>query len=346
MEQEETLLVLGPGELVRFGLIDNRGMILVVAALGLLGQGGFFNDARGWARPLFGWLPWQEVASLGLPAQVLLAGGTVVGLVAATRALSITLAFTMLYGFRLTRAGTDLHTHYGLLTRISRMLRRPRIQAVHQTTTVLHRLFGRASLRVDLAGGHAAGAENGQQGPDTWKEIWLAPLCVAGDAQRLIRVALPRASTSNIRWQTLAPRARWRIFRVRSLLWLVAALLSAFWLTGWWAALIVPAGLPLIWLYAHLYVKHSGWGLDAEFFLLKRGWWTRKLAVVRRDRIQSVRLSDSPFDRRYRMTRLSVDNAGTASASYRVALPYLDCGEAEQLARALYRPHARSETAN
>ena len=333
---EETLLALGPGELVRFGLIDNRGMILVVAALGLLGQGGFFENMQRWA--VFEWLPWQELAGTSLLRQVLLAAAATVVLITATRVLSVILAFTMLYDFRLTRAGSDLHTRYGLLTRISRTLRRPRIQAVHQTTTMLHRLFKRASLRVNLAGGLAADPNAGQQGRrGNWNELWLAPLCVQDDAERFIRVALPQARTSGVDWQRLAPRARWRIFRVRALFWLAAAPAPAAWFIGWWAAAIVPAALPLIWLHAHLYVKHTGWALDDDFFLLKRGWWTRKLAVVRRDRIQSVRLSDSPFDRRYRMTQLSVDNAGTAAVSHRVALPYLDRREAERLALALYR---------
>jgi putative membrane protein len=343
---EETLLALGPGELVRFGLIDNRGMILVAAALGLLGQGGFFDDVRGWTEPLFAWLPLQELASSGLAVQILLVIATAIVLVALTRVLSIVLALTMLYDFRLTRSGSDLHARYGLLTRISRTLRRPRIQAVHQTSTMLHRLFNRASLLVDIAGGHAAGGEGQQQGGrGISSELWLAPLCHAAGAERLIDAALPRARTSGIQWHTLAPRARWRIFRVRSLFWLVVAPVPAVWLGGWWAALIVPGVLPVIWLHAHLYVKHTGWALEDEFFLLKRGWWTRKLAVVRRDRIQSVRLRDSPFDRRYQMTRLSVDNAGAASASYRVALPYLDRAEAERLARALYRPQVRLESA-
>jgi putative membrane protein len=333
---EETLLVLGPAELVRFGLIDNRGMILVAAVLGLLGQGGFFENMQRWA--IFDRLPWRELASAGLLRQVLLAAATAAVLVTATRLLSVILAFMMLYDFRLTRAGSDLHTRYGLLTRISRTLRRPRIQAVHQTATMLHRLFHRASLRVDLAGGLAADPNAGSEGRrGNWNELWLAPLCLQDDTERLIRVALPQARTSDVDWQTLAPRARWRIFRVRALLWLVAAPVPAVWLTGWWAAAIIPAALPLIWLHAHLYVKHTGWALTDEFFLLKRGWWTRKLAVVRRDRIQSVRLRDSPFDRRYRMTQLSVDNAGTAAVSHRITLPYLDRGEAQRLARALYR---------
>ena len=31
-------------------------------------------------------------------------------------------------------------------------------------------------------------------------------------------------------------------------------------------------------------------------------------------------MSESPFDRRYRMTRLTVDNAGAAAASHRIAI--------------------------
>jgi uncharacterized membrane protein YdbT with pleckstrin-like domain len=65
---------------------------------------------------------------------------------------------------------------------------------------------------------------------------------------------------------------------------------------------------------------------------------TRKLALVRRDRIQSVQLRESPFDRRYRMTRLSVDNAGATASSRGTALSYLDRRDAERLARELYRP--------
>ena len=336
-EQEETLLVLGPGEIVRFGLIDNRGMIIVAAALGLLAQGGFFENLGAWAGPLLGWLPWSDFTSFGPAARVLLGGATAMVLIAGMRALSIVLAFVMLFDFRLTRTATDLHTRYGLLTRISRTLRQPRIQAVHQTETLLHRLFERMSLRVDLAGG--PGTEASQQDDrNRWRDLWLTPLCSRDDAERLIRVALPQVRLSGLLWHTLAPRARWRIFRMLSLWWLVAASVPTVWFTGWWAAAILPAALPLIWLHAHHYVKHTGWALHHDFFVLKRGWLTRKLAVVRRDRIQSVRLRESPFDRRYRMTQLHVDNAGATSSSHRFALSYLDRDDAERLAYALYRP--------
>jgi putative membrane protein len=337
-EQEETLLALGPAEIVRFGLIDNRGMIVVAAALGLLAQGGFFENLGARAGPLLAWLPWRDFAGLGVAARVLVVVVTAMALIVGTRALSIVLAFAMLFDFRLTRTATDLHTRYGLLTRISRTLRQPRIQAVHQTETLLHRVFERVSLRVDLAGGPGVGTEASQrEGRNRWRDVWLAPLCARDDAERLIRVALPQVGLSGLPWRALAPHARWRIFRTLSLLWLVAASVPTVWFVGWWAAAILPAALPLIWLHSHLYVKHTGWALHHDFFVLRRGWLTRKLAVLRRDRIQSVRLRESPFDRRYRMTQLNVDNAGASSSSHRFALSYLDRGDAERLAYALCR---------
>src|SRR5690606_34688351 len=40
----EVLLALPPAELVRFGLIDNRGMLVVAAVLGFLAQSGYFEN--------------------------------------------------------------------------------------------------------------------------------------------------------------------------------------------------------------------------------------------------------------------------------------------------------------
>ena len=332
---EETLLALTPRELVRFGLIDNRGMIVVAAVLGLLAQGGFFERLEERAEPLAGQLPWESLFGFSRSMQVLLGFATVVGLIAATRILSIIVAFVTLYDFRLTRQGGDLHTRYGLLTRISLTLRQRRIQAVHQTATPLHRLFERVSLRVDLAGGLTAGAAQ-QQGPNSWRELWLAPICPRHEADRLIRVALPQVDLSGLRWRGLAPRARWRLFRVLSWSWLLVATVPAVWLAGVWSIAILLAPLPLLWLHAHLYVKYTGWALQEELFVLRRGWLTRKLSMAPRNRVQSVHLRESPFDRRYGMAELHVDNAGASSLSHRFVIPYLDRRDAQGLAAELY----------
>src|SRR5690606_23891690 len=145
---------------------------------------------------------------------------------------------------------------------------------------------------------------SGQESPgrNTQRELWLAPLCPPEDAERLIRAALPLVRLDGLGWRALAPRARRRIFRMLSAWWLVASPVPALWATDGWPALaVVLAPLPLFFLHATLYVRHTGWALHDDFFALKRGWLTRRLSVTPRNRIQSVRLTESPFDRRQRM---------------------------------------------
>lgn len=336
--EEASLLRLGPGELVRYGLIDNRGLVVVAAAFGLLAQGGLFELLmERWVEPMLEDLPIEELAGLSLALQLALGVGTLVSLIAATRVLSILLALVTLHDFHLTRQGDDLRSRYGLLTRYSLTLRRPRIQAVHQTATLLHRVFRRVSLRVDLAGGLAAGGGMEQNGQAQARELWLAPLCTPDRAAELIRTALPQVRLENLEWRGLAPRARWRLFRRHTWLWLLVSLPPAVWFAGGWAAAGVVPVLPFLWLHAHLYVKYTGWALHDDFFVLRRGWLTRHLSVAPRNRIQSVALKESPFDRRYRMAGLTVDTAGANPLRQRLSLPYLDRGDAAKLAQALYR---------
>lgn len=341
---EATLLELPPAELVRFGLADNRGMLVVAAVLGVLQQIGFFENLDERLPRLAKWLPWERLMGIGVVGQALLVLAAAVVLIAGTRALSVLLALVTLHDFRLTRRGDDLQARFGLLTTVSVTLRRRRIQAVHQTASWLHRAFGRVSLRVDLAGDAgpgSGGAESG--GRSVQREHWLAPVCSPPQARQLIHAALPQARLEGLEWRGLAPRARRRIFRIQAGLWLVAASVLALWVVGpgATAAVVVLAPLPLFWLHATLYVRYTGWALDEDLFVLRRGWLTRKLSIAPRNRIQSVRVTESPFDRRQGMAGLEVDNAGAGSVSHRLALRYLPRQDAAWLADALYHSALR-----
>lgn len=334
---EKTLIHLSPGELVRYGLIDNRGLIVVAAVFGLLMQIGTQEAIEAWIEPMLERLPFDNFASLGPLLQALFLFSTIAGLIAGTRILSVLLALVTLHDFRLTRKDEDLRIQYGLLTRMSLTLRRPRIQAAHQKATLLHRLFRRVSLRVDLAGGIGGGQHNRQHHHQRGhaRKLWLAPVCSPEKAQELIHIALPQVTLEGLEWRQLSPRARARLFRLLSVLWIVFAGIPTGIFLHWWSAAIVFPAIPLIWLYAHMYVKYTGWALHREFFVLRRGWLTRRLSVCPRNRIQNVRLSESPFDRRYRMASFSVDTAG--ASAHRMHIPFLDREDAERLARALYR---------
>ena len=332
--QEHALLQLPAAELVRYGLIDNRGLVVVAALFGFATQFGTERLVAAWVDPLLAAFPVDDFATLGPLLQAFFLLSSIVGLIAGTRLLSILLAFITLYDFRLTRVGEDLRVRHGLITRLSLTLRRPRIQAVHQVSSVLHRLFQRVSLHVDLAGGLGGNAEQQHGNNSPQRKLWLAPVCTPRHASELMAIALPGLDPAQFEWRGLAPRARWRLFRLLALTWLLPSLPVAAWFMQWWAPVIVLPVLPLLWLHAHLYVRHTGWALTENFVAVRRGWLTRRITIAPRNRIQSVHVAESPFDRRYGMASLVIDTAGARVR--RLAIPYLGNDTAQELANALH----------
>lgn len=341
---ESVLLQLPPSELVRYGLVDNRGMIIVAAAAGVAYQSGIAGLLR---TNIDNWLHSRqlaEFAALGIAMQTAFAVAAVLGVVALLRTLSVALALVTLFDFTLTQHGQDLRIRHGLFTRLSLTLRVQRIQAVHRSETLLHRWLGRVSLRVDLAGDSSADREGKQQSQSRTR--WLAPICTPTQAQTLMAAALPGIDlTVEPDWQPLAPRARARLFRRTIYIWTVLVLVAftatqlTTQLAGFsngWVLLAALAGLPVAWVRSHIYVTHTRWALTPGAILFRYGWLTRRLIVAPRQRVQSVTLSASPFDRRHAMAAVFVDTAGAGTLHDRIRIPMLPKPIAERLMAALY----------
>jgi putative membrane protein len=331
-EAAEILLQLPARELVRHGLIDNRGLIVVAALFGMLQQSGLLRvlqeQIERWLREL----ALDAVAELDPIAQSLLMVLTLVALIAAVRALSIAFALLTFHGFTLAAADGDLRVRYGLLTRVAMTLRIARIQAAHQAESLLHRWFGRVSVRVDLAGGLA---QEGEAAGD--RTPWLAPVCTPADAYTLMQRALPDVDldTEPV-WQGLAAGARRRLFKRSAMVWTVALLLPAIWIMGPWGLALPLVVLPWAAVHAHLYVRHTRWALADDAVMFREGWFNRRLIIAPRSRVQAVIRLQSPFDRRYDMATLAVDTAGVRRGQY-IRIPYLPDAIANEIVAALYR---------
>ena len=333
--QGPQLLHLPPMELVRYGLIDNRGLILVAAGAGVLQQAGFFRVNR---EVIDHWLQSSAltgVAGLGMPMQIMLALFAIISALIALRILSVALALITLHDFTLTRHDGDLRARYGLLTKIALTLRTRRIQAVHQSESLLHRLFGRVSLDVDLAGD--SGGQEEQRNSGRMKTRWLAPVCPTAAAPALIASALPIFDpAAPPDWQPLAPGARSRLFRRSAWLSLLIVAGPSWWYLREAAVFGIPIVVALAWMHAHLFVKYTRWALERDVLLFRSGWLTRRLTIVPRDRVQTLNVSTSPFDRRRHMASLLVDTAGGSSMSAGVHIRYLPADVARRLAAELY----------
>ena len=120
-------------ELLLLGLLDNRGFLLIAAAYGVLWESGLqgalwkrlaanLSGSRGGelnqGEPDGGAAPFVRACRAH--------GGGPFGLVLAVRILSMAWVTVTLHDFRLSRAGEDLRTEYGLFTRVTTTVPRRR----------------------------------------------------------------------------------------------------------------------------------------------------------------------------------------------------------------------------
>lgn len=337
-----TVLALGPRELLLHGLIQNRGMVLVAAAFGLVWEFGLVDRLTGGS---FG--PGSSGRGLVRSALVAIFGGgsfsagkvaltlvVVPAFLVLVRLVSMIWSAAMLHGFTIVRAGNDLRTDFGLFTRVSATIPLGRIQTLTILEGPLHRLARRASVRVETAGGR------GTDGEEAPRREWLAPVIRTGELPRFLAEVLPGIDVGAVPWQRVHPRAFRRAWKA-SLLVAASIAVPVLFLPGKWDLALV-AGLA-VWanVDARRTVAHLAYAATDAAVCFRSGWFWRSTTVARFAKLQAVTLRESPFDRRSAMARVRVDTAG--SSPHRIDIPYLGIDVARGLHRRLSAEAARTE---
>ena len=93
--------------------------------------------------------------------------------------------------------------------------------------------------------------------------------------------------------------------------------------------------VPLSLAYADGFVRYARYALTDNAVFFRSGWLNRNISVVRYNKMQTVALNESPFDRRNRMASIAVDTAGAAQVGHRISIPFLDRDVAGAVARRL-----------
>ena len=327
---EDTLLALPTAEVLRLGLVSNRGMIVIAAAFGLFWQllpnermatrmatrmaRDSYDQVAGYAGSLhLGWI--------GLASTALLAVAVFIVLL---RLLSVALALAQYHGFRLSQAQDRLTVERGLFARMRSSVARRRIQAWHLQETLLHRWLKRRTLRIDTATG---GRED-----DPRKLRELAPIATPQACQALAARLLPAGTAwPPAQWQPLPRRVWWRVF-AGTVPW---NLLLAAVLTGYFGP---PGLLVLLWLPWSAYAAwrqagYMAWAVDDRLVAVRGGWWSRWWRFAEVDKLQALRLQRSPLDRWLGTATLWLDTAGAGAMAPPLRIRFLP----EAQARALFR---------
>jgi putative membrane protein len=334
---DTVLLQLPPAEVLRIGLLSNRGWVAVLAAWGAAYQ--FFP--RGYVGDVIEHHGRQAVgyASHLHPATwvwVVVAVVTVGGFWTLLRVLSVALALLRYHGFRLTEHERRLTVASGLFTRMRTSVARRRIQAWTLRETALQRWFGRRQLRIDIAAGSGSGDEDGRDLRE------LAPLARPAACDALLQHLLPQLQWPPSQWRAVPQRGWWRLcLPALVIVPLLAA--GAVFETGPWGAVLL-AWLPWSALRAHREMARMGWYLDGQYVAVRGGWWTRWWRLAELDKVQAVRLNRSPLDRLLGTACVWLDTAGaTGSIALRLRfLPEVEArGVLEQLGEALAKRRLR-----
>ncbi|MET1025172.1 MAG: PH domain-containing protein [Pseudoxanthomonas sp.] len=332
-----TLLLLPPGEIARLGLISNRGMLAMAATAGaayqIFPQRVVANAIEEYGRQMFGY---ASHLHMGWLAGTITAASLLVWAIALLRVLSIGLATLQYHGFRLSETDRRLTVERGLLARVRTSAARRRIQSWTLREGVLHRWFKRRSLGIDTAVVESHGEHD--------KSIReLVPLATLDTCDALVRHVLPGVQWPPSHWHPISTRQWWRLC-----LW------PAFWLGCLVAALWPVAGvygaLLLLWLpwsafKAHRQVRRMAWSVDEHLVTVRGGWWTRWWRFAEIEKLQALRLSRSPLDRRCGTATLLLDTAGASGDGPRLKLRFVPFEQAralhDQLSQTLTRRRLR-----
>ena len=326
-----TLLQLPLGEVLRHGLVSNRGLIVVGAGVAGLSQFSprlLPNLFERWGEVVFGYAGSHD---FGIAEYALAAASLAALAVGLLRLLSVLLSLLQYYGFTLRESGRRLTVERGLLARWRTSASRRRIQAWTLHEGVMHRLLRRRSLHVDTA------VAEDQQQQRALREV--APIATPETCDRLVAHLLPNADWAGQAWQPIPARSWWRLW-LPSVPWLV--LFGA--VVGWRFAAVGLLALPwLAWsaIAARQHAHRAAYAVNDQLVAVRGGWWSRWWRFAEVDKLQAVSLRLSPLDRRCGTATLWLDTAGATPMAPPLRIRFLPEAEARALHEALTATLAR-----
>ncbi len=316
--------------LVRAGLASNRGMLLVGILVGAYFQ--FDLEDRFSLEELGKFVPQNlgtAVIVSGAIAAILLA-------LILLRLFGIVWYILRFHGYRLELHGEDLRISCGLLTKVSATVPRKRIQFISIHRTLFMKWMGFAAIRIETAGG--GGSEN-ENATTTVSRRWFIPVIKESQVNSLIDILRPDIlwDETSLDWKPLAEGAKKRLMRIAAvmsvLLTIPVAIITASWGIGWYSGIVaLPVFMPLFIAFAIKKSKTMRYARTDYGVVYRSGILNRKTSATFFEKIQTLRVDQSPFDRRWRMATFSVDTAAAGPAEHRISIPYLD----EQFARDEY----------
>ncbi len=316
-------------DLVLLGATSGRGLIALAALLGVLWRFDIPEKllADSFVEPFV-----ERVFDATREASFLWALCLVACLVAGLVSLSIAWTYFRYARYRLDIEDAQFRWRAGAWTERRVAIPRERVQRLTLRQSLVQRLSGWASLRIETAGARVESEERAGRND-------FVPLCRWHDVERLLSSVLPGCELPAHVDRPHAAATR----RVTRRACVEGALFAGlgFFVFDVLVASIVGLSFVLAWvLRSRRDMQFRGHALARGYLVARRGFPGRVWIFVPLSKVQVVSLWCSPFDRRWGMATLGVDVAGAREC---LTLPYLASADAKSLRDAL--AHAQLGTA-
>ncbi len=316
-EESETLHSIGISELIRAGIASNRGTILLGVLFGAYFQ---FDDQLEQIVDIKSMI---RAVSEGMDTYtiVFVSIAVFIGLLLLFRLLGIAWYILRFQGYELTRCGEDLRIRCGLFTKVSATVPRKRIQFISIQQNWLMRWMKLSSIRIETAGAAGKGKEDATK---TVSSRWFLPVVADHRVRELVEALRPGLvwDWESFDWQPISPKAGRRMIRIAifvSILLGIGGYLSL----GLWGITAGLAAMPcLIWL-AIKRSKSKKFTRTDQIIAYRSGIFTRRTSMTFFEKVQTVSVYESPFDRRWGMATLCVDTAAAGPADHKIKIGYL-----------------------
>lgn len=291
---EKVLLKLSPLDVVYHGLTHFRPVAFVIAVF-LLQYANFLPDNVLPTTPaeILG-----ELESFPVGKLILFGAGAFFSAIILSWILNILLTLNRYWGFELSNYEGKLHAEYGLLGKVRSSIPLKKLQYASVATNPLTRAFGFASLSLQTAG---LGEKRGM--PEV-----AAPIARIGKLRELLHKMkgfdYPEYFV-NVSKKTI----RRAFFRYTVAVAVVA--LGAYFVLPWAALIILVA--PLLYYAAVLRYRHRGYYFDENFIAVKQGFIFRRVTFIPYEKIQTINLVATVFQRRLGLATVNIDTAGVSS---------------------------------
>ena len=311
-----TLLKIPTSWLIKAGLASNRGGLIFGVIFGFLFQFDVEDH-----------ISWSEIESYipdfdGSAQSILLFTLALIGVLILLRIFGTIWYILRFHGYELQRVGEDLRIRCGLLTKVSATVPRKRIQFISIHRSLILRWMGMSVIRIETAGGSGTGNEDAAT---TVSRRWFVPVVDNNLVEDLLLELRPGLKwiPEQVSWVGLSRRAPVRMSRIAIVLCLLACI-GGFFAIRPWGSLIGVALLPLAIGFAIKKSRSMKYARTTFGVVYRSGIFTKKLSMTFFERIQTLRVNQSPFDRRWKMAKLIVDTAAAGPAEHTINVGFLD----------------------